>query len=56
MSEKEVTIFFNFKGNLFSDIFDPSKTEHARLFPSFSHEPHLMQVDMGEQGVTLSCS
>ena len=44
MSEKEVALFFNFKGTLFSDT---SKTERAKTFPPFSDKPHAMQADMG---------
>ena len=56
MSEREVTLFFNFKEILFYDIFDTSKTERAKTFPSFSDKPHAMQADMGGHGVAISCS
>ena len=51
MSEKEVTLFFNFQGTLFSKIFDTSKTERAKPFPSFSHKPNSKQDDMSGQGI-----
>ena len=47
MSEKEVTLFFNFRGLCFLTFFDTSKTERARAFPSFSDKPHVIQDDMG---------
>ena len=56
MSERGVKLFFNFKGTLFSDIFDTSKTERAKAFPSFSDKPHVIQDDMGGHGVATSCS
>ena len=43
MSEKEVALLFNFKGGVFSNIFDTGKTQQARPFPSFSHELHANQ-------------
>ena len=48
MLGKEVTLFFNFKGTIFSNIFDTSKTERARAFPPFSHMPHSKQDDVGK--------
>ena len=56
MSEKEVTLFFNYKGTPFSDIFDTSKTEQAKTFPLFSGKPHSIQDDMGGHDVAISCS
>ena len=35
-----MALFFNFKGGLFSNIFDTSKTQGARPFLSFSRRPH----------------
>ena len=55
MSEKEVTLFFNFKGTFFLMLFDISKTERAKAFPSFSNKPHAIQDDMGGHGVAISC-
>ena len=51
MPEIEVTLFFNFKETLFSDIFETSKTERAKAFSSFSDKPHAIQDDMGGHGV-----
>ena len=56
MSEKEVALFFNFKEDLFSNIFDTSKTQRARPFPSFSREPHANQDRMAGSRMAISCS
>ena len=47
MSEKEVPLFFDFKGTLFLTFFDTSKTERAKTFPLFSDKPHAIQDGMG---------
>ena len=51
MTEREVTLFFNFKGTL-----NTSKTERAKAFPSFSDKPHANQDKMGGHGVAKSTS
>ena len=56
MSEKEVALFFNFKGDLFSNIFDTGKTEQARPFPSFSRKPHAKEDHMAGPRMAISCS
>ena len=56
MSEREVALFFNLRGLCFLTVFDTSKTERARAFPSFSDKPHAIQDEMGGHGVAISCS
>ena len=56
MSEKEVALFFNFKGGSFSSIFNTSKTQGARPFPSFSSEPHAKQDHMAGPWMAILCS
>ena len=56
MLEKEVALFFNFKGSLFLTFFDTSKTQRARPFPSFSREPHAKQDHMAGPRMALSSS
>ena len=46
MSERKVTLFFNFKGTLLLTFFDTSKTERAKTFPLFSDKPHAIQDEM----------
>ena len=55
MSDKEAALFFHFYGDSVYDIFDTSKTERAKAFPSFSNKPHAIQDDMGGHGVAISC-
>ena len=45
MSEREVTLFFNFKGTLFS--------ERTKAFPSLSGKPHAIQDDMGGHSMAM---
>ena len=54
--EREGTLFFNFKGTLFSDFFFTRKTVRAKTFPSFSDKTYAIQDDMCGHGVTISCS
>ena len=48
MSKKKLPLIFEFKGTLFSDIFESSKNELARAILSFSHGPHLKKVELGK--------
>ena len=56
MSEKEVALFFDFKGVCFLTFFDTSKTQRARPFPAFSREPHSKQDHMGGPRMAISFS